>query len=86
MGEERSGGNEMCHEMPMIGHILFGILCFMGIFTLVLICIESHLSLKAPIRLDPQTQALLRIAMKHREAMEHGEKQAEAQAEAEEEK
>lgn len=67
----------MCHEAPMIVHILFGALCFMGIFALVLICIESHLSLKAPIRLDPQTQALLRIAMKH--------KQAEAQAEEDEE-
>lgn len=66
----------MCHQMTMIGHILFGALCFMGIFTLVLICIESHLSLKAPIRLDPQTQALMRIAMKHREAMKHGEEQA----------
>ena len=68
----------MC-QMTMIDHIFIGVFCFMGIFTLVLICIESHLSLKAPIRLDPQTQALLRIAMKHREAMEHGEKQAEAE-------
>lgn len=55
----------MC-QTSMIGHILFGALCLMGIFTLVLICIESHLSLKAPIRLDPQTQAFLRIVMKYR--------------------
>lgn len=55
----------MC-QTTMISNILFGALCFMGIFTLVLICIESHLSLKAPIRLDPQTQALLRIAVKYR--------------------
>lgn len=55
----------MC-QLTMLHLIFFGVFCFFGIVTFVLICVESHLEMKAPIRLDPQTQALLRIAMKYR--------------------
>ena len=59
------GVNKMC-QMTIIDHIFIGAVCLFGIAALILICIEAHLERKAPIRLDPQTQALLRIAMKYR--------------------
>ncbi len=64
----------MC-QMTMIDHVFIGFFCFFGVVSFVFICIDSHLAQRAPIRLDPQTQALMRIAMKYRE------KQAEAEAE-----
>ena len=64
----------MC-QMTMIDHVFIGFFCIFGVVCLLFLCIDAYLERKAPIRLDPQTQALLRIAMKH--------KQAEAQVEEE---